>query len=386
MKIGRNDPCPCGSGRKYKHCCLKGPLAPETAVPSIPLSALPAPVAEYAKEQQRMLDAGIHLQFVKPVIFQGQKVWAIGSSLYAAPNPKQTFHEFLIHHLRDVMGEAWVQQNLELTAPNDHFLMRCFRRYGDWTRANMTPDNKEGSLWASEPNGWAQYLMSLAFDVACLKQNSALKTELVRRLRNRDQFQGARYEIAIAAIFSRLRFEVSFYDDRTEAEKHPEFIARHPDSGLEIAVEAKSRHRAGVIHQEGESRSLLKGDIRQLFNRALKKDPGNMPFMIFIDLNSPLTPETRLFEKDWFNHIRKMFESYPIPTPKTPDPYTMVGVTNYSHHYQGEDIAVSGEHLLIRSPYVRHPVPNNLLHQLDRGISGYGFVPALQDPSRSQDG
>jgi uncharacterized protein YecA (UPF0149 family) len=21
-KVGRNDPCPCGSGRKYKHCCL----------------------------------------------------------------------------------------------------------------------------------------------------------------------------------------------------------------------------------------------------------------------------------------------------------------------------------------------------------------------------
>lgn len=23
LKIGRNDPCPCGSGKKYKHCCLK---------------------------------------------------------------------------------------------------------------------------------------------------------------------------------------------------------------------------------------------------------------------------------------------------------------------------------------------------------------------------
>ncbi|MBI2970412.1 MAG: SEC-C domain-containing protein [Gammaproteobacteria bacterium] len=22
MKVGRNDPCPCGSGLKYKHCCL----------------------------------------------------------------------------------------------------------------------------------------------------------------------------------------------------------------------------------------------------------------------------------------------------------------------------------------------------------------------------
>jgi uncharacterized protein len=22
-KVGRNDPCPCGSGRKFKHCCGK---------------------------------------------------------------------------------------------------------------------------------------------------------------------------------------------------------------------------------------------------------------------------------------------------------------------------------------------------------------------------
>lgn len=22
-KVGRNDKCPCGSGKKYKHCCLK---------------------------------------------------------------------------------------------------------------------------------------------------------------------------------------------------------------------------------------------------------------------------------------------------------------------------------------------------------------------------
>lgn len=22
-KVGRNDPCPCGSGKKHKHCCLR---------------------------------------------------------------------------------------------------------------------------------------------------------------------------------------------------------------------------------------------------------------------------------------------------------------------------------------------------------------------------
>ena len=26
--IGRNDRCPCGSGRKYKHCCLSTALSP----------------------------------------------------------------------------------------------------------------------------------------------------------------------------------------------------------------------------------------------------------------------------------------------------------------------------------------------------------------------
>ena len=25
IKVGRNDPCPCGSGRKYKHCCINSP-------------------------------------------------------------------------------------------------------------------------------------------------------------------------------------------------------------------------------------------------------------------------------------------------------------------------------------------------------------------------
>lgn len=30
QKIGRNDPCPCGSGKKYKHCC--GPLAEFTDI------------------------------------------------------------------------------------------------------------------------------------------------------------------------------------------------------------------------------------------------------------------------------------------------------------------------------------------------------------------
>ena len=33
-KVGRNDPCPCGSGKKYKKCCLGKEVAPSGAAPS----------------------------------------------------------------------------------------------------------------------------------------------------------------------------------------------------------------------------------------------------------------------------------------------------------------------------------------------------------------
>lgn len=33
-KVGRNHPCPCGSGKKYKHCCLSAQQAGTTASPT----------------------------------------------------------------------------------------------------------------------------------------------------------------------------------------------------------------------------------------------------------------------------------------------------------------------------------------------------------------
>lgn len=34
-KVGRNDPCPCGSGKKYKFCCLNKPKTPLDAIESL---------------------------------------------------------------------------------------------------------------------------------------------------------------------------------------------------------------------------------------------------------------------------------------------------------------------------------------------------------------
>ena len=49
--VGRNDPCPCGSGRKYKHCCLEKHEAKARAArdkASAKAAAKAAPPAEEA--------------------------------------------------------------------------------------------------------------------------------------------------------------------------------------------------------------------------------------------------------------------------------------------------------------------------------------------------
>jgi hypothetical protein len=32
--VGRNEPCPCGKGKKYKLCCMRPPLPPQPASPA----------------------------------------------------------------------------------------------------------------------------------------------------------------------------------------------------------------------------------------------------------------------------------------------------------------------------------------------------------------
>ena len=41
-KTGRNDPCPCGSGKKYKQCCLARDEAAAAAARAAQAAALPA--------------------------------------------------------------------------------------------------------------------------------------------------------------------------------------------------------------------------------------------------------------------------------------------------------------------------------------------------------
>ena len=51
-KIGRNDACPCGSGKKYKHCCDK-PAAPTAPADESHASAVERAVAWLAQHHRK---------------------------------------------------------------------------------------------------------------------------------------------------------------------------------------------------------------------------------------------------------------------------------------------------------------------------------------------
>jgi hypothetical protein len=52
MSVGRNDPCPCGSGKKYKKCCFAKDEAKHSAELAA-RAAAPAPSAEAPKAAKR---------------------------------------------------------------------------------------------------------------------------------------------------------------------------------------------------------------------------------------------------------------------------------------------------------------------------------------------
>jgi hypothetical protein len=53
MKTGRNDPCPCGSGKKYKHCCLNAGSGPAIAPADLTWRRLRALLDGFAAEMLR---------------------------------------------------------------------------------------------------------------------------------------------------------------------------------------------------------------------------------------------------------------------------------------------------------------------------------------------
>ena len=306
-------------------------------------------------------------------VFQGQRFRVVGSSLVARP-VTETFHEFLWGLLRTTLGEGWWEAEQARAESSRHQIVRWFDALVRWKQAGAHKGNKIEGGWRAAPTGDVQALTALAYDVYTLLNAGALPSKLVARLADHAEFQGAKYEMAVAAILRRAGFTLEFLEG---SGKHCEFLAQHA-SGLRLGIEAKSRRRPGVLHEKGKLDELtaVRGDVQSLFDDAKQQKPAGLPFLIFIDLNAPLGSTATPIDAPWLKDLNACLATHEATRGDRPDPFNALVVTNFSAHYAGsEQIASKGVALLIEARRPAELLPEAVMLGVWAAVGRYGSPP-----------
>jgi len=366
-RIGRNDPCPCGSSKKYKKCCEnKGGSQSE-----IPEEVF-RKVQEHARGRLMWEEGYGKIREIISADFKGQKFVAVGDRLHYSKNWR-TFPDFLKHYITDVLGADWGNAEIAKPYKERHQILKW---YDSVCRFQQQHKKNADGLYSCIPNGiFAAYLL-LAYDLYVLRQNASLQAEVIRRLKNKEKYQSARYELYVAATCCRAGFEIQYEDETDVTKKHPEFIATHRETGQKITVEAKSRHRPGVLGYQGDKQNdegEIKAGIGRLLRKALQK-PTDYPFVIFIDLNLPPLSQD-LSQEPWVKEIMDTVSQIGDDTMR--DYFNLIVFTNHPHHYGYEtkpDPKKDTISVFSQSPAIIPEHPDAILN-LHKAALQYGRIP-----------
>ncbi|OGW27205.1 MAG: hypothetical protein A2X59_03265 [Nitrospirae bacterium GWC2_42_7] len=272
---------------------------------------------------------------VRPIIhtnFQGNKVVAVGNRLYLSKSWK-TFPDFLSGYIQEVLGTDWGNSEIAKPFEERHIILKW---YDGFCHFQNQHERDENGLFAAVPNGITAAYLTLAYDLYILRHHSALQERIIQRLKHKDQFQGARYELFVIATCIRAGFDIKYEDESDRKRKHTEFIATHRNTGQTITVEAKSRHRAGILgFGKAKESEVVKAGIGSLLNQALLK-PVNWPYVIFIDLNLP-PYKGKIIQQTWFKEIVKTIDQIGNGSKTEPDPFNLIVFTNHPNHYVKEN-------------------------------------------------
>ena len=287
MKPGRNQPCPCGSGKKFKHC-HGAPTQADSPLPQILPIEVQQAIAKH--EAERRAFTSMH-GAVKDIISAKLNDWrfvATGKKLHYAKNWK-VFTDFLGSYLAGCLGKKWGDKQVKLPVEQQHPIVQ-WHSYLAYSQQGLQPNDR--GLYGTKL-GAANAWFRLAYDLYLVEHNAELQKRLVKRLRKPPAFQGARFEAAVAAMMLASGYELRFADEKGPG-KHPEFYATHRQTGQVLAVEAKSKHRPGILGFEPTSpaEQPTSLNIDRLLFDAVEKDT-QPPLLVFIELNSPMLVNTQ---------------------------------------------------------------------------------------------
>lgn len=389
-KLGRNDPCSCGSGKKFKKCCLPKvePVKAKPVEPQIMASkdgkvwrAAPPKLHDKAmrlfqekqrKEQERLARFGK----IRPqisMVWQGQRWVAVRNKLFYKEADKwKYFPDFLRDYVPEVFGLEWCKSEAAKPEAQRHPII-AWRAQGH-AYMNAQPAQPDGSRVALPSGALAAYT-NFAYDLYVVHDNGGLDEDLLERLKNPAQFQGARHELFAEATCYRAGFTVQHENERDVSKRHTEFTATHTETGQQVSVEAKSRHREGVLGRPGIAAERPSFTFARLINDAAAKNPPH-PLVIYLDTNLPfkwaegwLTPQAgNTLSRPMQIMLQEIKREH-----NNVDPYTLLVLSNHPHHYAIADLDPR-QHVL--SVVGKQPRANRAaLQSLHAAATLYGNIP-----------
>ena len=303
----------------------------------------------------------------------GRRVRAIWSRVFDRPLT-ETFHEFVVNVLKWTLGEKWYMK--QVRAPDDqrHVVMRWIYAWHALAREATPPDHIKGRRFESVPTGSATSLLMLADDLYRLQLARRLPDRLVQKLRDRREFQGVRYEIAVASMFVRAGCDVEWIAEDSPG-KTCEFTATGP-RGLVVAVEVKSRRRPGTLNEPGEPPAEWRTDVDNLYRKAIEKDPGGHPLVVFIDVNRPPERDMPPGHKEWQRDVMAMIGRLPLNSPMEPAREALLVLTNFGWHYEAYAVAGPVEHMFVVPKWSHHRIAaERVVEWLAQQLDSYGATP-----------
>lgn len=290
MKIGRNDSCPCGSGKKFKKCCLDKQVPPDrrglnSASPELIQRAQEMLRLHEAEERVRRQQQG-HGSPIISVVHQGFRFVAVRGTLYWNKN-WLVFPDFLLAFLKKSFGEDWGEREKPLGLHPIFRWLEKFQHYSDSHSA-------DGKLKSAPMIGFISCWLHLGYALYLIAHNDEIPELLLKRLRNIVTFMPAYYEATVGAALAVAGFKLSCAETKATSKPTPEFRATSKASGSVYEVEAKRKNRwkePTVDVSSEEFQRELESYVRDQIHAASKKMLKNPIY--WIELSIPtMTKET----------------------------------------------------------------------------------------------
>jgi hypothetical protein len=339
-----------------------------------------------AEAMSPRVDPSFTRQFgqVRPPIFLDyldyKFVIAGNKVVYQPKEQARFFNDILLNFVQNTFGREWFEAEVAKPRGTRHPVFEA--RYKALSYMKAQPRDAQG-VYKAQMTGPMLGYFTFAYDLFTVQDNGRLDARLIERLKNCDQFQGARHELFAEATCLRAGYSIEHEDETDGSTRHAEFTATHKATGQEVSVEAKSKHRPGVLGFPGARQAEDEHNLNvgQLLNDAIRKNTPH-PLVVFFDLNLPWSPASRLLEKRIPPHpviqgtLDRMRRRH-----SGRDPINLLVVTNHPEHYSAdEEAAPSPQILSIQTQLPVKPVARPAaLMAIHEATNLYGRIPQFFD-------